>query len=134
MLIARFWNLSAERRRLLAEAVGELAAARLATKFMPFARLVRWSSGPLGRADPTRIEDAVWAVRAAAARVPFRAVCLQQSVALQRMLRRRGCDARLHYGLASGARLEAHAWVTLGATALIGGEEAARFREVAAWP
>ena len=54
--------------------------------------------------------------------------------ALQRMLRRRGCDARLHYGLASGARLEAHAWVTLGATALIGGEEAARFREVAAWP
>lgn len=134
MLIARFAHLSARRQRLLVEAAFELAAARLATSMLSFSRLVRWSGAPLGRGRPASVDDLVWAVRTAAARMPFRAACLQQAVALQRMLRRREYGASLHYGLAIGARLEAHAWVTLNGMALIGGQEASRFREVAAWP
>lgn len=135
MLIARLARLPAGRRLLLAEAAAELAVARAATAApMSFARMTRWSARRLGRKSREDVAELVWAVRAVAGRAPFRAVCLQQGVALQRMLRRRGHDARLHYGLRTGGRLEAHAWVTLRGEVLIGGEEAVRFREVAAWP
>ena len=62
--------------------------------------------------------------------MPFRAVCLQQALACQIMLRRRGVEARLHYGVAIGERLEAHVWVSVGNRIVIGEEEAGRFRSL----
>ena len=48
----------------------------------------------------------------------------------------RGIDARLHYGIASRAAnpLSAHVWVSVGSRAVIGGDEAPNFAEVAAFP
>jgi hypothetical protein len=53
------------------------------------------------------------------------------------MLRKRGIDARLHYGARTvphSGELEAHVWVTVGREAVIGGAEAANFAEVAGYP
>lgn len=52
------------------------------------------------------------AVRRAAGRAPFRAVCLQQAVAAALMLRRRGRPVEVHFGVARdhGQALTAHAW------------------------
>ena len=53
------------------------------------------------------------------------------------MLRRRGIDARLHYGARndhSAGNLEAHVWVTVDGVVVIGESEAGRFAEIAAYP
>jgi len=96
-------------------------------------------SVPLSSAPrrPATIETAVWAVEAAARRLPWRTMCIEQGLAAQRMLRRRGIDARLHYGARndhSAGKLEAHVWVTVDGVAVIGESEAGRFAEIATYP
>ncbi len=54
------------------------------------------------------------AVDVAAGNVPFRARCLERSLALWRLLRRRRMAAELRIGVRKSERdLEAHAWVEL---------------------
>ena len=90
---------------------------------------------PVGGAAGVEASAVAEAVRWAAAVAPFRALCLQQGLACQVMLRRRGVDARLHYGVAmQDGRMEAHVWVSTGGTVVLGTEEARRFREVASFP
>jgi hypothetical protein len=52
------------------------------------------------------------------------------------MLRRRGIDARLHYGLANGEEnaLKAHVWVEALGEILVGGENAGEYVRVATFP
>ena len=83
------------------------------------------------------MEDCLWAVDAAARRLPWRTMCIEKGLAVQRLLRRNGIDARLHYGARNNAyrdRLEAHVWVTVDGRAVIGGEEADDFAELASYP
>jgi hypothetical protein len=106
---------------------------------LPFRRAIVRGSTPLGEAGDRegRVEALVWAVEAAARRLPWRTLCIEQGLAAQRMLRRRGIDARLHYGARndqSASRLEAHVWVTVGDVPVIGGSEAARFAAIATYP
>lgn len=113
--LRRLKALTNEDWRLLAEASVALVRASLAVRLLPFRKALVSSSGPVGKADSRfELQRAAWAVRAAARRLPIRAVCFQQGLALQAMLRRRGRDARLHYGVRSGADegLTAHVWVT----------------------
>jgi hypothetical protein len=125
---------------LMAEAVVSLAAAAAILHLLPFGRAIRFGSNAVrpGGANPPvaalrRIERSV---EQAAARVPWRTVCLQKGLALQWMLRRRGVDARLHYGIGKddADALCAHVWVSAGSTMLIGGEQAPQFRTVATYP
>ena len=51
------------------------------------------------------------AIRSAAARLPFRATCLAQSLAASSMLRRRKLPHALHIGARKAEEIEAHAWV-----------------------
>ena len=136
--IRKAHGLSRQRLLLLAEAAGTLAAVSFALHALPFKRVIRMGSVRLANRSPTATaHDCVWAVEAAARRVPWRAVCIQQGIAAQRMLRRRGIDAVLHYGIASrgaAAKLEAHVWVTVEGRPVIGGEEARGFAPVAAYP
>jgi len=54
-------------------------------------------------------------VSIAAARGPYRAQCLTQSLLLEALLRRRGLAPELRFGARrEGSQLHAHAWVTLG--------------------
>lgn len=58
-------------------------------------------------------------VTAAAAHGPYRANCLQQSVTLWWLLRRRGLESELRIGARKeGGRFDAHAWVELSGHAL----------------
>ena len=135
--ISKAHKLGRQRLLLLAEAAGTLAAVSFALRVLPFKRAIRMGSVRLANREPTSAHECIWAVEAAARRAPWRAVCIQQGLAAQRMLRRRGIDAVLHYGIANRgdqAKLEAHVWVTVGATALIGGAEAPEFEPVAAYP
>jgi hypothetical protein len=123
---------------LLVEAMGWLCLAWLALRVMPFPRLAGWLR-PAVRGTSAGPEDVArvrWAVKTAARRVPWRAVCFQQGIAAQRMLCRRGVAAELHYGVArarepAGAGgLQAHVWVTAGAAMVTGGEVAAQFTPI----
>lgn len=122
--LRRLAALGPRRRRLLAEAVVRLAQARLALRLRPFDKAIRAGLVPPASVAGDRIADCAWAVTAAAARVPWRAMCIEQGIALQRMLRRRGVDASLHYGLAidPDRAMKAHVWVSVSGTVVIGGD------------
>ena len=124
---------------LLVEAIAALAAAAVAIRFLPFRRAVSFGAVPLGepRENPTALADELsWTVEAAARIVPFRTVCFQQGLALQRMARRRGIDARLHYDIGKDEtdRLAAHVWVSADGRALIGEQHDNVFMTVATYP
>lgn len=122
--------------RLLAEAVTQLFRAWFAVRFLPFRSAVTSGSTPLGEKTAAAVHQLVWAVIAASAHVPWRSVCFQQGLALQRMLRRRGIDARLHYGIGHSdvGEMRAHVWVSVGGRIVIGGEQAQQFKCVAIYP
>lgn len=133
----RYRRLSRRRRLLLVEATARLALVSAQLRLLPFRRAIRLGLAELGRTgvDARTIEDCVWAVQASGRAVPWRAVCIQQGLCLQQMLRRRGVNARLHYGVRQhDDAVEAHVWVTLDGKDLIGGEEAAGFARVADYP
>jgi hypothetical protein len=124
---------------LLVEAIAALAAAAAAIRFLSFRRAVGFGAVPLGepREDATALADVLsWSVEAAARVVPFRTVCFQQGLALQRMARRRGIDARLHYAIGKDETdlLAAHVWVSADGRALIGEQHDNIFMTVATYP
>ena len=87
-------------------------------------------------ASSAQIDRVVRAVQAWARRVPWRAVCFQQGLAVHLMLRRRGVPSRMHYGVSQALEkgLGAHVWVGVGDRTVIGGEEAGRFACLATYP
>lgn len=133
LIRALAWRSPAE-RRLLAEALLLLPAAATAIRLRSFPKVVGFGAVALGKATPVSVRALTSAVLAAARRMPFRALCFEQGLTVQRMLRRRGLDARLHYGIAPGEELKAHVWVSVDGEIVHGGESAAEFVEVGAWP
>jgi hypothetical protein len=133
---ARLRRLSGKRRRLLARATGLLAVASVGVALLPFRRAIRFGSVPLGRNRGLGLDDAVWAIEAAARRLPLRTACIEKGLAVQHMLRSAGVDALLHYGArhSDTGKLEAHVWVTVHGHAVIGGSEAAQFPLIATYP
>lgn len=132
---------------IIAEASVMLAFAALAIKLVPFRTLAgRLSAGDIGAAhlnasrdaadDTRRADEATWAVRAAWPFLPWRTVCFQKGLALHLMLRRRGIQSLLHYGVAQRKELglSAHVWVSVGGRVLIGGREAEGFACLATYP
>jgi hypothetical protein len=113
-----------------------LAIASAAVALLPFRRAIRLGCVPLGSRKQASIEESAWAVEAAAQRLPWRTVCIEKGIVAQRMLRSGGIDAVLHYGARhnpESRRLEAHVWVTVDGRAVIGGEQAADFAQVATY-
>jgi hypothetical protein len=137
----RLHRLSAGDWLLAAEALGELVRASLAVALLPFRDVAAAASQAPVRTnrlpdDPDLPRRIRWAVDAWGGRVPWRAVCFQRGLAAHRMLRRRGCPSRLHYGVAQeeAKGLSAHVWVSLEGRPVIGGEEAANFTCLATFP
>jgi hypothetical protein len=121
------------KRMVLAEAVLNLAAARLKHAAVPFDRLVKEFGGKqspsqtstpaepkpvasLSETDRFSVETVKWAVESAARYVPFRAVCLQQAMAAHAMLNRRHIESEMHFGVLRkpDGSLAAHAWLSAG--------------------
>jgi Transglutaminase-like superfamily len=140
--LLKFWRLSRQDRLLLLEAIVWLGIAALAVALLPFRHVGLLAARPIRtREVPSkeRLDKARrirWAIISTAARVPWRALCFQQGLAAQLMLRRRGIPSVLYYGAAQDDRsgLSAHVWVRDGDLDVIGGEMAYRFAILATFP
>ena len=136
--LLRYWRLDPRCKRLLREAATALGLASFAVAVLPFRRAIALGTVRLLK---TRQEDSIselrWAVEAAASRLPWRTMCIEQGIALQRLLRRRGIDGRLRYGArptADPTGVQAHVWITVGDEIVLGEQQAAGFAEVAVFP
>ena len=110
-------------RRSLVEALGLLIVIRIALRVLPFTKvrgyLNRWAAKAQG---PSPLALAiVWAVRAAASRLPP-TTCLVEALAVHSMLRRYGYSPELKIGVRRGTvmSLDAHAWVECDGAIVIG--------------
>lgn len=130
LLAPRHWS-------LIAEAGAALAAASAATRILPFKRFIRLGALPVRRSKPLDELELAHIMEALGRRMPFRALCLQQGIAFQWMLRRRGIDAVLHYGISlpeGGGDMLAHVWVSVDGKVLLGHREREGYAEVARYP
>ena len=133
-------RLSWRDRLLLLEATFWLAVAALVIAVLPFRHLGRLAAFPLCRHAPPQQSRLTgqrvrWSVIACARLVPWRAMCFQQGLAAQLMLRRRGIPSVLYYGAAlEDQRLSAHVWVRDRDADVIGGEIASRYAVLTAFP
>jgi len=142
--LARWRRVSGPDRALLCEALILLAFARVAIALLRFETIARISAPALGAAVPAPQDRAGlrsrvrWAVRAGARHVPFKAVCFQQGLAAQLMLRRRGVPSVMYYGAAPApdkqAGLAAHVWVSDDGVHIVGGENVAAFAVLITFP
>ena len=114
--------MSVARRRLRTlEAAALLCANAFAIRVLP----VRWllprepGKGPVSAPRQPAL-DVRGAIRSAAARLPFRASCLAQSLAAIAMLERRDAAYRFHIGARMTENFEAHAWVESGGLVVAG--------------
>jgi hypothetical protein len=102
-------------------------SVRVALWILPFRTLYDWSirfrQGRIGDTplSPASVYKIVWAVSAAARRVP-RATCLTQALATQIMLGRRGHRTTLQLGImkTEAGKVDAHAWLEREGKVLIG--------------
>jgi hypothetical protein len=124
------------------ETLLSLAIAGIVIGVLPFryigllaARPIRRPTLP-GQARVYELRRVRWAIITIAARLPWSALCFQQSLAAQLMLQRRGISSVLYYGAAQDDRsgLRAHVWVRDGNVDVIGGEIACRFAILATFP
>jgi hypothetical protein len=141
--VRRFWQLSGPDRLLVIEATLVIAAGSLAILILPFRAIARLAAHPLrqpeisGEARMEAVRHVRWAVIVCARRLPWRAACFQQGLAVQWMLRRRGAyPSVLYYGAAPDDEtgLTAHVWVRDGDMDVVGGALASRFAVLARFP
>ncbi len=108
--------------------LGYLVLGSLGVLLIPFRTLEKWARTDQQPAaldwsaeQQAKMIGAV--VEKVASHCFWRPSCLQQSVAVILMLRRRHIPSHLHLGVRQGENgLEAHAWVNVGEIAIIGGE------------
>jgi len=124
---------------LLGEALIALLIARGAMAFLPFRRIAAWLGTP-GAESPVMVaadeirtaQEVSWAVGVMARRVPWDGRCLAQALAATGMLRRRGLEGTVSFGVCQGesAGIDAHAWLRLGSCVVTGGPEQQRFKVI----
>ncbi len=134
--LKRYGRISPAQRGLLWEAIAALAMARIALACVPFSRIAAWL-GTAGAESPATVtldqaqaaEAVGWAVSALARRVPWDGRCFAQALAATAMLRRRGVDGTVSFGVCEGtsAGFEAHAWLRVGPLMVTGGAGHERF-------
>jgi hypothetical protein len=135
--LERAARLPGARRRLLAEALIALLTARAAMAFLPFRRIAGWLGTPGAESPATATTEEIatarevgWAVGVVARRVPWDGRCLAQALAATGMLRRRGLEGTVSFGVSQGksAGFDAHAWLRFGPLIVTGGPDHERFK------
>jgi hypothetical protein len=125
--VRRITHLSPEDRRLAIESAFELARASLEIRLRSsrVLDLLASANGTGNReAGPRPIDDAIRVgqiVDRMANQLPWHPSCLRRSLAVWRMLSRRGIPSQIHLGVSDPQSLEAHSWVTVGEKAVVGG-------------
>ena len=130
---------------LAGEALAYLAIYRIALAFVPVRRILRRVTlglrpGPADLSTPSSasLDQAIrvrWAVESVTRNSPARFVCFPQCLAGYTMLRRRGIQTTIVYGVtrAESGELLAHTWLTLGDRTVLGGEGSAAFNPIERW-
>jgi len=129
-----------------------MLAARIALAWVPVKRIIAWKQRPLakraeagGAVAPDRVphpapdqtvRDQVrhvrHAVKVTARYSPLSFVCFPQCLAASALLRRRGIESRLHYGVArADDKLITHTWLEAAGEIVVGGEAADGFSTLA---
>ena len=137
MFLPKLTQSKRERTLLAVRAATWLVIASVAVARFPFLAAIRLGCIPLGHGPSLSLENAVWAIEAAARRIPLRTKCIEKGIALQHLLRASGFNAILHYGArlnTQTGKLEAHVWVTVNDHSIIGGAEAMGFARIASFP
>ena len=131
---SKVWALPARDRWLLAQSLVVLPVNGLALRLMS---LKRWQAilsrlalfdGQLSEATNESLfssaHKTAMMVRIAAARGPYRGNCLPQSLTVWWLLRCQKLDSHIRFGARKeDDKLEAHAWVEFGGTALNDGQD-----------
>jgi len=96
---------------------------------VPFRRIARWLGTP-GVESPQTVEPQAaaaaalvgWAVSALGPRVPWDGRCLAQALAAAAMLRRRGVEGTVTFGVREeqASQFTAHAWLRVGSHVVTG--------------
>ena len=133
--LRRFCELEAKDRLLFLRAIAALAIARIRLASSSFEKLAADFTGdtePAGIADPELLTRIGFAVRAAAANVPWRADCFPQALAARTLLKRHGLAPTVHLGVEriGDDILNGHAWLSCGDTIVVGGDDLARYTEI----
>jgi hypothetical protein len=135
-LARKFLRQPAADRRLLVRALALHGCLAALVRLVRFGRINRWLRVHQNRLTPTApapdrvsIERVVWAVRTATTVVPWGRTCLTEALTASVLLRRMGCDATIHYGVAADnvRPLAAHAWVEYRGDIVIGRSSAPRY-------
>jgi hypothetical protein len=126
LALRKFFNLSRRDRLLLMRAAVRVLAAVVLVRFFPYSILKKnLQVGPVCAktlSPYVSAERAVWAVEAAARRMPG-TTCLSNALACRSLLARHGYRANLRIGVAKDAtgKIASHAWLELRGSTLIGG-------------
>lgn len=109
----------------LLEALVWVTAFRIGLIFFKYPQLSKkiTLAPPNAKNNETTAIVLAWSVKQAARLVPF-ASCLTQALSLQHMLARRGLTGVIRVGVKidESAKMDAHAWVILDETVLLGGQ------------
>lgn len=62
-----------------------------------------------------------WYVNKLSSFVPFKSVCYDKSLALKKILNKKGIDCKLHYGASIKGELKGHTWLTIKGDPILGG-------------
>lgn len=127
---------------LLIEAILLLIVARAAIRVWKFEKIAalasaRASGRSVRPSKPGDLQRCAWAIAASAKRSPFRALCFERGIAATWMLRRRGYDPTLYYGLKlrDGAEgLRGHVWVLQDGYGITGAGLAGQYQVMASFP
>ena len=121
--LRKAWAISGREWILVVKSAGLLLAVHGALRLMSFKTLLAWirRSARLKRqsvSDPRRM---AYLVEVAARYHPLRPNCLDKSLVLYGLLKRRGIDAEFAIGtLKKNGTLEAHAWVEYEGAIILG--------------
>ena len=128
-----FWSLASAEREMAWTAAKGLTATWLGLRVFGFRRWKGFVERRAERANGGTAQPRIFAAsakrivqleEAAARNLPFKTNCLEQSLVLWALLRRRGFPAELKFGARKDAgNFEAHAWVEMDGEALNDGTE-----------
>ena len=111
----------------------------MALHWIPVRKIFAWHQKPLASRSPKDGGDTAeqrqlvrYAVLVVAHYSPIRFVCFPRCLAASALLRARGIQSRLHYGVTrEGDKLVTHTWLEAGGEVLIGGEVADKYATLA---
>jgi hypothetical protein len=137
MKLVKFFKISGFEQILIIEAICLLVVARLMVFWIPF----RWTALVLQKQQVVKyrglessnvVKQIIWGLQVAIRHIPWNAKCLEQAIAGNIMLARRGILSTLYLGLAKDKKdnLSAHAWLQSGSKIVVGGRRENPFKVI----